>query len=292
MNRCPHCGTPFPGPQWQCPACRQTPPVVDGFLSFAPALAAGFASYAADAYADHDESAAERGFWSVSRSTLILWALARYFPSASSFLEVGCGAGVVLEQIERAHAGWRLVGCEALHAGLQRARTRLRAAELLQVDARVLPFDEEFDVAGAFDVLEHIDEDLEVLRSMFRSIKPGGGLMITVPQHRWLWSPADSYAGHVRRYTRRELVGALRAAGFQIERVTSFVTLLLPVMAASRVARRIARREYRVQDEMALPPLLDAAFGSVMTIERRAIAAGVPLPAGGSLLAVARKPIA
>src|SRR5437867_9145546 len=98
MNRCPACGAAFPGPTWTGPACRQAPPMIAGFRTFAPALADGFASYAADAYADHDESSADAGFWSRSRTRLILWALDRYCPGASSLLEVGCGAGVVLQE--------------------------------------------------------------------------------------------------------------------------------------------------------------------------------------------------
>ena len=65
------------------------------------------------------------------------------------------------------------------------------------MDARRIPFEDEFDVIGAFDVLEHIKEDEQVLVQMHRAVKSGGGIMLTVPQHMFLWSEQDVQAHHV-----------------------------------------------------------------------------------------------
>ena len=73
------------------------------------------------------------------------------------------------------------------------------------MDARRIPFEREFDVVGAFDVLEHIVEDEDVLGQMFKATRPGGGLLVTVPQHPFLWSASDEHAMHQRRYSRAEL---------------------------------------------------------------------------------------
>ena len=75
----------------------------------------------------------------------------------------------------------------------------------MQLDARELPYEAAFDAVGAFDVIEHITEDERVLASMHRALKPGGVLIVTVPQHKWLWSWTDEQARHKRRYGRREL---------------------------------------------------------------------------------------
>jgi SAM-dependent methyltransferase len=154
----------------------------------------------------------------------------------------------------------------------------------MQMDARRIPFREAFDVVGAFDVIEHIEEDDEVLRGMHAACRPGGGVMITVPQHAWLWSARDEIARHRRRYSRRELLAKLAAAGFRRPWATSFVSLLLPLMALSRQRRKVTSAELEVGRAA------NAALGIVMGLERGLIRAGLPLPAGGSLLVAAHKP--
>lgn len=82
------------------------------------------------------------------------------------------------------------------------ARQRVPSASFRRLGATVMEDKKCFDVIGAFDVIEHIEEDEKVLANLARAIVPGGALLITVPQHRWLWSATDDYACHVRRYTR------------------------------------------------------------------------------------------
>ena len=147
----------------------------------------------------------------------------------------------------------------------------------------------EFAAVGAFDVIEHIDEDEVALAQMHRALRPRGGLLLTVPQHPWLWSGADDFADHRRRYRRHELVERVRRAGFEVERVTSFVFLLLPAMAASRWIQRLRKREYDPMSERRLPRVLDRAMWGVLKAETALIRAGISFPAGGSLLLVARR---
>ena len=66
-------------------------------------------------------------------------------------------------------------------------------------------FRNEFDVIGAFDVLEHIADDELVLSQMHQAVRKGGGIILTVPQHSFLWSEIDEYSRHVRRYSVSEL---------------------------------------------------------------------------------------
>jgi SAM-dependent methyltransferase len=230
-----------------------------------------------------------RSFWFRGRALLLAWSLERYFPAARTFLEVGCGTGYTLAEIHRCRPELNVTGGDLFPEGLRVARRRLPGAPLLELDVRSLPFEGEFDVVGAFDVLEHIPEDREALDSLRRAIVPGGGLIITVPQHPRLWSAADDYAHHQRRYTRRELVAKLEVAGFDIVRMTSFVTLLLPFMALSRIRNR-SRKSFDLRRELELPAVVDGAFAHVLSIERALIRAGLSLPRGGSLLAVARRP--
>jgi ubiquinone/menaquinone biosynthesis C-methylase UbiE len=217
---------------------------------------------------------------------LIEWALARYQPQVRSFLEVGCGNGFVLAELHARRPDLRIAGTDLHPDGLRTARVRLPHVPLVQADACHLPIAGQYDAVGIFDVLEHIDDDRRVLGELFRVVRPGGALLITVPQHRMLWSPMDDLACHRRRYARRELIDKVASAGFHITRVSSFVSLLVPAMFASRYGRRTAD----VQSELNLPRPLDRVCERVMDVERALIRMGVSWPAGGSLLLVASRP--
>lgn len=234
-------------------------------------------------------AAIEEGhYWFESRNRLIVWALRHYFPRAKILLEVGCGTGFVLKGIHSAWPALQLMGTDMMAEGLVFARQRVPSATLIQKDARHLDVPELADVVGAFDVIEHIPEDELVLREMFRVTRPGGGAMVTVPQHPALWSRMDEYGHHIRRYRRRELVDKLQRAGFEVVRTTSFVSLLLPLMAMSRWMERRRMEDFDA-GQLAVSPSVNATLRLVLTLERAAIQLGVSWPAGGSLLAIARK---
>ncbi len=230
---------------------------------------------------------AERShFWFRSRASLIAWAVDTYFRDARSMLDVGCGVGGVLRAVGRRHTGMKLVGGELLCRGLRVARERLPDAEFLQMDARRIPFDREFDIVGAFDVIEHIDDDRTALAQMYQSLVPGGGLLVTVPQHRWLWSAFDEASGHRRRYTHRDLSQKLRETGFALVRMTSFMSLTLPAIVVSRIGGRAVD----LRRALTIAPSVNWMMSRLSGIERAVIRAGASFPAGGSLLAVAVRP--
>src|ERR1041384_3261119 len=114
---------------------------------------------AIDADYQHEALAAaeQRHFWFVSRARLLGWTIRRYFPEAKTILEVGCGRGGVTAELRRSLPASTVV------AGA-------------------------FDVACGFDVLEHLDDDGDALDALCRAVRPGGGVVLTVPQHPSLWS--------------------------------------------------------------------------------------------------------
>jgi len=287
MITCPECKDPLSGLGSSCSKCGFGPREIDGFAAWAPDLAKEYSGFPTDAFTCLADSEAS-SFWFEARNELILWTLAKYFPKLNSLLEVGCGTGYVLSAIARHFPAAELVGSEILTAGLCHARKRLPEAKLIQMDARKMPFLSEFDVVAAFDVIEHIQEDDEVLANLFRAVKPGGGCLISVPQHQWLWSPADEQACHVRRYAAADLHKKIERAGFSILRSTSFVSLLLPAMLLSRWSNR-RRRAVVADQEFQLNPALNALLKKFMDIERAGIRSGLNLPWGGSRLVIARK---
>jgi len=156
------------------------------------------------------------------------------------------------------------------------------------MDVRSIPFEKEFDVVGLFDVLEHVVEDQVALENVYRAIKPGGGLLLTVPQHPWLWSAADDYAFHKRRYTRTDLKRKLESAGFSILRITSFMSLLLPLMASVRLMKRDSS-EFNPLRELTIGATQNRCLKAVLFAESLFIRPGLSLPHGGSLMVVASK---
>lgn len=289
MKICISCGETFADKGWRCPLCFSSPQEVDGYLSFAPELARSDEGFQPHSFARLAQVEAGN-FWFRSRNRLIIWALERFFPDARNFLEIGCGTGFVLSGVAAAIPQLEVSGSEVQSAGLNYAADRVKRAELFQMDARSIPFKGEFDVIGAFDVLEHIEEDEEVLVQMFRAVVPGGGIILTVPQHRFLWSQQDEYACHVRRYEAPELRHKVEQAGFEVKRETSFVSLLLPLMFLSRLSKRKPVENYDAIQELRISDRLNRILERVLDFERTLIRTGFIFPAGGSRLLVARKP--
>jgi len=228
-------------------------------------------------------------FWFRSRNKLILWILKRYFPEMKTFFEIGCGTGFVISGVASAFPDVSLSASEIDSAGLPFVRQKVERAEIFQMDARHIPFRDQFDVIGAFDVIEHIKEDEEVLNQIYSACKPGGGVIITVPQHPFLWSEVDVFSRHKRRYTKNELVGKIQRAGFEIVDTTSFVSFLLPLMFMSRLKPQSKKEDFDPMRELSLPRFLNRMFCWIMDFERILIRAGLRFPAGGSLLCVGKK---
>jgi len=288
MKRCLACEVLFEGASWTCPKCGYQPTLRDEIYQFAEEPPDAHAGFKPEYFA-RLARIEEGNFWFRARNELIQWALHHYFPNAKSFFEVGCGTGFVLTGIRQNFPGIRLVGSEIFAEGLAIAKARVANAELYQMDARRISFEREFDAVGAFDVLEHIIEDENVLVQMFDAVRSGGGLLLTVPQHAFLWSASDQYAMHQRRYNHAELRTKVESAGFRIERITSFNSLLLPLMIWSRL-RRKRNHEFQPWREFELGHALNKTLESILKFERMIIRTGASFPAGGSLLLVGRKP--
>ena len=294
MRFCLECQRSFSASDWRCPHCGHAPTERNNFLTFAPQLAAQNDGFNPKFF-QLMVGVEPMHFWFVSRNRILGDVLRKRFAAPAKVLEIGCGTGFVLSGIRAAFPQASLSASDVYTEGLGYAARRVPDAFLFQMDARHIPFREEFDLIGAFDVLEHIEDDEAVLAQLFQACKGGGGVALTVPQHRWLWSRMDDFAHHKRRYTRNDLVEKLERAGFMVEYTTSFISLLLPLMLAARLWRKPAGTE--MQDQMdaaglSIGRLANAAMGAVMVIERGLIRLGLRLPFGGSLLVIAKKPVA
>lgn len=228
-------------------------------------------------------------WWFLSRLNIIIWCLKEKVKYFNNFLEIGCGTGFVLKGIEKIFPNVDLHGSEYHEEGLKFARKRLSNANLIRLDVLLMEELEEFDAIGAFDVIEHIESDKLVLSNIYRALKKGGHLVISVPQHKWLWSVTDVHAGHVRRYIKSELLKKVMQSGFEVKYHTSFTSLPFPLMLISRFFLRF--KKFDPSNEFLISPYLNWLLGKIMNIERILIRLGIILPFGGSLLLVARKPL-
>lgn len=288
MKVCLICDQRFEAEEWDCPHCQQSPSFKESVLIFAKDLIHGDGSDAEYKYAELF-AIEEKNFWFKARNRLVIWSLSRYFQQAKNFLEIGCGTGFVLFGVRHAVPELTLSASDILVEGLTFAKQRLPDVTFFQMDARRIPFEAEFDVVGAFDILEHIDEDEVVLSQIFQATRPGGGVILTVPQHPQLWSYLDDFSHHRRRYTRSELITKVERAGFEILHTTSFVSLLLPLLYLSRLLQRRPKEHQDIMAEFRLNPLVNTILEKTLSLERLVIKWVVSLPVGGSLLLIAKR---
>jgi SAM-dependent methyltransferase len=246
-------------------------------------------------------AAEDRHFWFAARNQVIAAILHRIMPllpTGFRTLEIGCGTGNVLRVLQRIFGPNKVVGMDMFEGGLRYARQRTQCA-LVQGDMHAPPFGAQFHLIGMFDVIEHLADDARVLLDARALLQPGGMLLLTVPAHMSLWSYADEYAGHQRRYRIPEMRSKLNAAGFRVEFISYFMGPTFPVMW---LKRRITSRLHKSRTpsearnlflaDLRPVPVVNAALRWLAEREAALIASGRPLPFGTSLLAVAVCPAA
>jgi len=204
-------------------------------------------------------------------------------------LDAGCGTGGNLEILAK-HG--EAIGVDASPDALKFSSKR-SVGPLLNGNIERLGFHaESFDLITALDVLEHVEDDRAAIRELYRITKPGGRLVMTVPAYQFLWSEHDEALHHYRRYTRRQLRGKLTEAGFEIEKMSYFMTLFfLPIFVFRLGQRLLKKRQGQAQvSYIILPKWLNQLLVKILNIERWLLR-WIRLPFGVSLLCVARKPL-
>jgi SAM-dependent methyltransferase len=222
-------------------------------------------------------------WWFRALRELVGDSLRDFAPPPARVLDVGCSTGHLLASLPD---GYERTGVDADPAAVALA-ARLRPEIRFQAgDIEQLPFEDgSFEVALATDVVSAVGvgDDLRALGELRRVLVPGGTLVLQVAAYEWLRSGHDRGAGTARRYTAGSVRRLLRAADLAPRRLTYRVTLLFPLAAAWRLARR-RRGE---SDVAPVDPRLNRVFRAVMAAERP-LARRWRLPFGLSVFAVAR----
>ncbi len=189
--------------------------------------------------------------------------------SAHDVLDVGAGSGFFSRALLRAGIADRSVCVDTAYA----------ADRTEQSDGRQMRFVREIgnadqDLILMMDVIEHVDDDVGLIRRYTANMPQEGRLLITVPAFQFLWSGHDVFLEHKRRYTPASLHRAIEAAGLEVIRTRSFFAFLFPLICAIRLwgRLRLATSRYAPRSDLRVHPgWINAALVWIHEVERRTL---------------------
>jgi len=234
-------------------------------------------------------------FWYIGRRAiffdLLRHEVGEQGPDALIF-DLGCGVGGMLEGLGELGTAF---GTDLYHEMLEICRQR-GLERVFEASSHQLPLpDASARILTAFDVLEHIPQETDVLAECFRVLEPGGFLFLSGPAYQWLYTHQDRLVDHQRRYTIRELRRKLEASGFELVRGSYIQFFLFPPILVLTLLRKL-REWWRppsgtvaLNVEIQLPGPLNGLFGAIFSAERFLLR-HFDLPFGHSVIALARKP--
>jgi ubiquinone/menaquinone biosynthesis C-methylase UbiE len=160
------------------------------------------------------------------------------------YLDMGCSSGYMLEDVLKNYPEADAIGADYFSAGLLQCHRRLPDIPLFQVDLANCQFsDNLFDAVTCLNVLEHIKDDVSALKHIFRIMKPGGELVVTVPMGPGLYDIYDEVHHHVRRYQMNEIKSKLKSAGFHILKNNYFGVFIYPGFYLVKIRNRKRYRQ-------------------------------------------------
>ena len=151
-------------------------------------------------------------WWFIVRQKILLQFLRKNLPASTSsltILNIGAAGGASSEWLKTLGTVVSVENDPAFLGQLQRNGITVTAASVTD-----LPFAPgSFDLVCAFDVVEHVEDELRALGEMKRVCRKGGHICLSVPAMPGLWSQHDVVNGHFRRYTRGSLIASVASMG-------------------------------------------------------------------------------
>ncbi len=230
-------------------------------------------------------------WWWVGRRAVIASVMAKHFGGRSdlNMLDWGCGPGGNFPVLAPYGS---LLGVDASPEALRFCReaghANVRPAGTVAEFMTAYP-ERNYDLITVFDVVEHIEGDVQFLRELQQLLKPGGHLLITVPAYQFLWSELDVAVSHVRRYTRGRITRALRTAGYSVQRASYFITIMAPLIIAFRLLGHLTGRSKKKQFSFVeFPSSVNRLFINTIRLEAKLLR-WFNLPFGTSLIVLAQR---
>ncbi|MGB9586747.1 MAG: class I SAM-dependent methyltransferase [Armatimonadota bacterium] len=225
-------------------------------------------------------------WWFLSRKRIIASLLDRWLllNKGSLVCDIGCGTGSILEHLSARYSACGVDNSRlAVEFCSMRGLTNVFKGTIDDLASQ----NRRFDLITFFDVIEHIDDDVGVLKTAFTLLRSGGYVFITVPAFQFLWSEHDKINGHKRRYTKRELVRKLQSVGFEVTNISYYNTILFPVAAFSRL---VSKALGHPMSELKVPPdVVNKILLTLFSCERFLLRY-ISFPFGLSIVCAARKP--
>jgi SAM-dependent methyltransferase len=232
----------------------------------------------------------ENSFWFNHRNSVIL-DLIKNFPPEGHIFDIGGGNGFVTKSIKE--NGYNTLLVEPGIQGIKNAQKR-GINNLLCSTFENAQFQKScISAIGIFDVLEHIENDLEFLKKLSWHLEPEGKLYLTVPSYLFLWSQEDNFAGHYRRYTLKTLTKLLVDSGFKIKFKSYFFSFLpVPILLFRALPYRIAysgKSKMQSKEHSQKKGLFGIIFNFLLKKEKQRLNNLKNIPFGGSCIVVAQK---
>jgi SAM-dependent methyltransferase len=229
----------------------------------------------------------KKHWWFVTRKNIVLDFIERYRPDSDhlKILDIGCGSGLMLDALDRIGQTYGMdMSDEAINFSKEIFRGRVEKGSLPDQ----LPYQRNFfNLVTALDVIEHIDNDVDSIDAIRSLLVPGGKCIFTVPAYMFLWSSHDEVNEHKRRYTLPELKEKLVRAGFTVEKISYYNTVLFPVVFLVRMLNNLLKRDGG--SDMDMPGgVMNFVLKKLFGIEKYLLRY-FNLPFGVSVLAVVRK---
>jgi SAM-dependent methyltransferase len=219
-----------------------------------------------------------------------LLALRAADTSLGKVLDVGCGTGALLDQLQSRST--ELWGLDASQEALKFCALRGHK-NLLRADATRIPFRENyFDVITAIGLIEHLNDDLVFLHEIKRILKPNGILVLLTSSFPYLWSMHDTANEHKRRYYLRPLNREINKLGFETIRFSHLNFFLFPIIALLLLLHRSIYGIDSTYPERILPripSLVNRLLTGLLLCEAKLIRR-MTLPWGISMIGVFQKP--
>lgn len=217
-------------------------------------------------------------FWFNVRRKWILDVIKTFISPPARFLEVGCGTGNVSNYLTQ--KGYLVTGCEFYPEAINIA---WKGFPIVHGDANNLPFkDNRYDIVGLFDVIEHFEDDISILKEAIRVVKQRGIVVITVPASEELWSSVDDRSLHKRRYTKERLLKIFSELGLNTLLIQyMFMSLYMPM-------KYLRRKEKEPDNHFRINRIVNTLLKGIFNMERIA-SRTVPLPTGTSLIGIGQK---